>query len=134
MQAMASNSENIVSDLVANIYASGHELSKTTGEFMRKARNAEKDSVSRMTKSQLYALRTMLHQTLDCMTEEANLLLTALLGYEPSESKLPGQLVHGYLIKPLRDHDDKAIEALEQLLEIIREIQGEWIADNAIEF
>lgn len=114
--------ERLYGDLAA-MYDSSLPLEQHTTDLIRKARNANLDSTSRMTDTYLKALRALLQENLATSgDEETYMLLTALLGYRVSAKAKPGQLVHGYMIKPLREGDTKFIESLMEVLTICREL------------
>lgn len=107
---------------LAAMYDSSLPLDKNTTGLIRKLRNADTDSVTKITDTYLKALIAMLKQSIFVESDdEAYMLLTALLGYRVSAKIKPGQLVHGFLIKPLRDEDAKFMEGLMEVLNIVRE-------------
>lgn len=114
--------ERLYGDLAA-MYDSSLPLEQHTTDLIRKARNADHDSTAKMTDTYLKALRGLLQENLATSDdEETYMLLTALLGYRVSAKVKPGQLVHGYMIKPLREGDTKFIESLMEVLTICREL------------
>lgn len=89
---------------------------KDIKELMRKTRNADKDSSMKMSDKYLDALTVVIREALEFADkDEAYMLLTALLGYPINDKEKPGQLVHGFLNKPLRDREEKTVKALTAL-------------------
>lgn len=98
------------------------QLPKAVSELIRKTRNADKDSSLKMGDKYLEALVLVLNESIGVDTvADAYALLTALLGYPVDTKNKPGQLVHGYLIKPLRDRNEEMMKPLSVLLALVRE-------------
>lgn len=94
-----------------------------TSELIRRVRNSDHDSAMKMSDKYLSALVTVLRTDLPTIDEEeAYWVLTALVGYQVSPKHKPGQFVHSYLIKLLRNSDEKAMAALREVLEACRNI------------
>lgn len=100
-------------------------LQQETKEFIRKCRNADSDSSSKLTDMQWAGIRTVLQTTVACEEMEVNLVLAALLGYQYSAKRKPGQLVHAYLLKPMRALEEAALTAILEILEACQAIYGE---------
>lgn len=97
-------------------------MPKTVSELIRKTRNADKDSSLKMGDKYLEALVLSLNESIGVDTvADAYALLTALLGYPVNAKNRPGQLVHGFLIKPLRDRNEEMIKPLSVLLAMVKE-------------
>lgn len=108
---------------VARISQEIKDLPKEVSELIRKARNAEQDSSTKMSLTYYRSLITLLVSTFSLdPDEEAELLLTALIGRQINADARPGQLVHGYLIKPLRDQDEAFALTINDLLFYCRDI------------
>lgn len=124
--------ERLYGDLAA-MYDSSLPLDQHTTDLIRKARNSDRDSTAKMTDTYLKALRGLLQENLATSDDdEAYMLLTALLGYRVSAKVKPGQLVHGFMIKPLREGDTKFIESLMEVLTICRELIEVNAEENGI--
>lgn len=131
---------------MATLYDSNLPLSSELTEFMRKARNSDHDSAMKMSTTYLKALTTTLQSTLTISEDEAYMLLTALVGYRIDGAGAPlgarpGQLVHGYILKPLRDNSEVVVKCLKELSDVCLTIysdmmdsasspQVEWVANE----
>lgn len=103
---------------MATLYDSNLPLSSELTEFMRKARNADHDSAMKMSATYLKSLTVLLQSNLTISEDEAYMLLTALVGYRIDANARPGQLVHGYILKPLRDDKDGVVKYLKELSDV----------------
>lgn len=112
----------------ADLYAELASLAATSlsvpvKDFIRKLRNSDTDSTSKMSAKYFESMVALLAAGLSAdPIEEVYMLLTAILGYPVAASTRPGQLVHGHIVKPLRDGDDETMKLLHGLLLICRDI------------
>lgn len=98
-------------------------VDKGAAEVVRKCRNADSDSAMKMSDSYFKALLMVMREALEAHDDaECRELLTLLVGYPVHGQNRPGQLVHGFLVKPLRDRDPKWIAPLKGMLELTRSI------------
>lgn len=101
-----------------------------TNEFIRKARNSDKDSAMQMSKTYLDGLIVMLRADLPTTDDEEVLwVLSMLVGYPVSHKNRPGQFVHSHIVKALRNADQSTLASLRAILELCRalvvaEIEG----------
>lgn len=117
---------------ITRIYTSDIPLTNAVTNLIRKARNAHTDSAVMMSAKYMQTVYTVLGETLWADGDEVDLLLAALLGFRITSDRRPGQLVHGHIIKPIRDDNKEFIAALTMLLEICRGIMGEHIEEAAL--
>lgn len=96
--------------------------SNDANEFIRRIRNANSDSSVMMSANYFVSLCKMIEGTIFTDGDETSYLLTALLGKKVDSSARPGQLVHGFLMKPLREENAEVIEILIEVLNQCREM------------
>lgn len=123
---------------MATLYDSSLPISSELTEFMRKTRNADHDSAMKMSVSYLKAITTTLQSTLTISEDEACMLLTSLVGYRIDAAGAPlgarpGQLVHGYILKPLRDDDEMVVACLKELSDVCLTIYSDLMEGAANE-
>lgn len=103
---------------ISAIYGSAIPVNANTSDFMRKCRNADHDSAMKMSLKYYESINVMLQEVLGCNDEEADMVMAALVGYRCTATVLPGQLVHSYLMKPMRNNDANALSALSEIYEL----------------
>lgn len=116
-QSLLSFEQRVFSACIA-IYDSSVPLQPDTSKFIRKCRNADHDSAMKMSLKYYESINFMLQEVLGCNDEEADMIIAALVGFRCTATELPGQLVHGYLMKPMRDNDADARNALAEIYEL----------------
>lgn len=116
---------------MATLYDSSLPISSELTEFMRKARNSDHDSAMKMSATYLKTITATLQGTLAISEDEAYMLLTALVGYRVDAAARPGQLIHGYILKPLRDDDEVVLKCLKELSDVCLTIYSEMMEGAA---
>lgn len=103
---------------MASLYDSDMPLTEELTDYIRKARNADKDSAMKMSAAYLQSITSTLKAELSINDDEAAMVLTALVGYRMDNGARPGQLLHGYILKPIRDNDETVKKCLHELSDV----------------
>lgn len=115
---------------LTTIYGSSIPLTTITKEFIRHCRNSDSDSAMSMSALYYQAIIDIMGERLGATENEVDMMVAVLCGYMPTVKRLPGQLVHGYLIRNLREGSDRVLEALAEIMELCQEIYLEETSDG----